>query len=153
MNRELKFRLWNIEDKVWDNPALLEVFNDDGTLEPYEYSVKAGELNPLYIPKENYVIQQYTGLKDKNGQEIYDGDVIKVDTFDSNDKKSTITESVVWGEYGDDEYVDKLECWMMGGYPLSSVAKSWGVRYNASETESGSLEVVGNIFENPEMIK
>ena len=36
-NREFKFRVWSLEDKCWDNPAILEVWDESGKLEPYSY--------------------------------------------------------------------------------------------------------------------
>jgi uncharacterized phage protein (TIGR01671 family) len=64
MNRELKFRVWLHDTKKWGDVACIEVFNSTGKLE-YLYQ------------DQPYTIQQYTGLKDKNGKEICEGDIVK----------------------------------------------------------------------------
>lgn len=138
-NRELKFRVWNIEDKRWDNPAILEVFTSEGVLEPFQY-IKSGKLNPLYIPIENYVIQQYTGNKDKNGKEIYEGDVIKEKHYGD------------WGDTDNYDYIGVVY-WSSLGCGFRTLPKP-DISCNGNIfTENNTIEVIGNIFENPELLK
>jgi hypothetical protein len=71
----------------------------------------------------SYVLMQYTGLKDKNGKEIYEGDILKTLTG--------ICE-VVWNEY------------------------KWGVNYHKAFADwsfEGECEIIGNVYENPELLK
>ena len=149
-NRKIKFRICytaqNGERSIIYNDDRYLITLDGKVLENYGNKEKP-MWEEIFDGYEPPILQQYTGLIDSKGKEIYEGDVVKVDTFDFNDKKFTITDPVVWGEYGDDEYVDKLECWMIGGYPLSSVSRSLGLRYNGRETDPKSLEVIKNIYE------
>ena len=126
--RELKFRVWNIKDKVWDDPTILEVWDGGGVLEPFQY-IKSGELNPLYIPKENYVIQQFTGLQDVKGNNIYEGDIVKFE----ND----FTAEVIWCE---EDAAFQIRTENKGGAFLNE-------RYMLH------FKVIGNIFENADLLK
>ena len=136
--RELKFRVWSLIDKEWDNPAILEVWDSSGLF------------RPMYNP-ENYVIQQFTNLKDKNRKEIYEGDIIQYSLDFKNLKRIS---EIKWGNYSDGEYCQTIECWMIGGCSLSDAIYSSQFGYGpASEIEKNSIEVIGNIFENPELIK
>lgn len=70
MNREIKFRFWDGADNCWSPPSLVEFSYQDVDNE----SVGV----PFHLYGKEIIIQQYTGLKDKNGKEIYEGDLIEI---------------------------------------------------------------------------
>ena len=142
--REFKFRLWSIEEKQFIAPNILEVFNESGDLTPFKY-IKTGKLNPLYMPVENYIIQQYTGLTDSKGNHIYEGDIIKEHHFeDWGDKIGyEYIGIVVYKEYSDDI--------LYAGYKTIP-AKNQNTKFRGNAIQS-DCEVIGNIFENPELLK
>ena len=82
MNRPFKFRVWDIKDKCWDNPAHVEVWDSSGILK-HMYG------------EENYVIQQYTGLQDNNKKDIYEGDIV---IYTIN--KKTYMSVIMWKNFG-----------------------------------------------------
>ena len=77
-------------------------------------------------------VGQYTGLTDKNGNKIFEGDIVRT-TFDDYDTKNLICS---WNEYN-------LE------FALSCYGFDIGLGYMVSY----NLEVIGNIHDNPELLK
>jgi len=125
MNRELKFRAWDKKRKRmrFDLPAF--------------YFIKTME-EPL--DRENFEVMQYTGLLDKNGKEIFEGDLIR--------------------HYWVDEYkgtsLDRREVIerVPGGFinrPLNDKEKK--TDYSLVHADNWNFEVIGNVWENPELLE
>lgn len=156
--REIKFRVWNSEGMI--SPDYID---REGKAHWKENS----------IPEISNKVMQYTGLRDKKGVEIYEGDIIKHTTtiIKGNEIiKPTLCEIigvVKWGSYSDGEYVDNVECWLLDNSPLSELLYQvkhhnqsekkngyWQARYNSYWNYKGdNYEVIGNIYENPNLLK
>lgn len=100
---------------------------------------------PYY--SEDVVLMQYTGLRDKNGKEIYEGDIVEYDDLDCGLSHDEGKAAVV--------YNDELACFgwtqddgcrgCLNPFELFSGCQD----HNSSE----HLEVIGNIYENPELME
>lgn len=106
--REIKFRFWNKRDKCWE----------DGLLKTSPYYQ-----NPFL--RDDLIPCQYTGLKDKDGKEIYEGDIVK---------SYVIREQIIEVKFINGSF-----------YPFTN-----GIDFRI---ESQDVEVIGNIYENPELLE
>lgn len=125
----LKFRAYFEQyERMIDN---IGIINQNMILVDFTNS---GELEPIFIMDKIHVMQS-TGLKDKNGKEIYEGDVLKV--LDFTDWKGEVRYSQEELSYFFVEYENSLR--LKYTTLLSLLDKN--------------LEVIGNIYENKELLR
>lgn len=133
MNREIKFRGQNIKGE-WHYGLLSHNKDVDSDYEWF-ISNKAGK--PFAFGAIEKSIGQFTGLYDKNGKEIYEGDIVK--HFNHNE----IIREIIFmkGSFG---------YWT--GKEFISYASNYHFEWN-DFYKSEKIEIIGNIYENPELLK
>lgn len=142
--RELKFRAWTGKEMIYMSLEDLCIHfavreeNMEDCIEPspnldcneYKFAEQLGY-------KETYIMQ-YTSLKDKNGKEIYEGDILNVTTPDNSD-------------YDWNNTIYKVQYDDFGYEAIDKLGRAWD--FYLLDSESIDIEVVGNIYENPDLIK
>lgn len=110
---------------VVNENSILVDFNGDGNLEH------------MFLTND-ITLMQYSGLNDKNGNQIYEGDILKIQTSDFYSKKIN------------DEYIGQV-CFSRGGFFVLTDGHHtdfclWG-------KSMATMEVIGNLYENPELLE
>lgn len=132
--RESKFKTWDkTHKKFWDADLYLDC---EGSV----YEMDGDEESMWLSPTDNFIIVWYTGLKDKNGKEIWEGDVVEK-----------------WCHCGQLDRRDPLYNRGIGYYKSLTTAVKWseqGLNYNIYPHYNDSYwEVIGNIHDNPELLE
>ena len=141
MNRPIKFRVWDVQQNKF-----LPSYGDLGIQFYHEqgkdwHEKQVRDIVPVswFLQDHNnnlgnYIIQQYTGLTDKNGKEIYEGDII----IDTQKQKYEI---IFYENYA------RYDLKVCGENKLSQTS------YFTQIYEKKHIEVIGNIFETPQLLK
>lgn len=131
MNREIKFRAWDKKNRDFDDDCLRMTLDGD-RIEDDDYGNQRNK-------KRDVILLQYTGIKDMNGKEIYEGDIVKRHCACGNCDNCWTGEifyrncSLVFRDYNE-EVDTPIEMYAMNG-------------------DLAQLEVLGNIYENPELLE
>lgn len=137
--REIKFRVWNTLLKEYIPNDLVRL-SPDGSFLFGSFSYTGVEFYKYRddILNGKNIIEQYTGLKDKNGTEIYEGDIVQY-----HPRHNGVPYRVYWANESAKFLIGRKG---VVGQELSSVM------YNL-DTGRIALEVIGNIHENPELLE
>lgn len=146
-----KFRVWSrlssrmyVVNGLYFDRGMVQYANNDNAIR--------------FIKLENIIIMQSTGLKDKNGKEIFEGDILKF-----NDE---------WNDYCYEGYVDgsteginyveierETTCFAFGKTKISDSSLFYLIRdehlsfEELIKDEDFEFEIIGNIYENPELLE
>ena len=129
--RELKFRAWNKHDNKLAAVTLLGLNQNLGVIDIMVWTTNNG--NDYHAERwltEETELMQYTGLKDKNGKEIYEGDILKFVRW-SNELQRR------------DEFIAKVT------FENHMFYADYELRLVAQEP---IREIIGNIYEDPELV-
>lgn len=122
MTKEIKFRAWDKKKMInWEE--LLKYYSDGGS----DY-----DLHAIFSGDEHLELMQYTGLKDKNGKEIYEGDIVRCDENVANTFGIDVVSEVKY---------------IMGSFYAGTTTF---YLVNTNGVYRG--EIIGNIYENPELL-
>ncbi|ENS5436727.1 hypothetical protein ACE1QX_002815 [Listeria monocytogenes] len=116
--RAIEFRAWDKEVKEMDyNPSVIEIWQNKPINEQFRLE-----------SEEKLVWMQYTGLKDKNGKKIFEGDIVDISVYDRLDW-SSIKGKVVF---------------LNGAWLVEDV----GHFAITLQSETNEIEIIGNVHEN-----
>jgi len=134
--RAIKFRAWDAENEVMINENFYEFIMFDGT--PIEVSASYGD---VYRSPLNYVLMQFTGLSDSNGDGIYEGDIVKY----TSRYRGDVMDCVVVFDSKQGQY--KFCPFSM--YKANAGDGGWtGFEY----TTAKRTEIIGNIYDNKSLL-
>lgn len=133
--REIKFRAWNSSWKMMIQPQDIISLGSDGVsnkIADVRFWIKTTDgvhHDHTWEDDEDVILMQYTGLKDKNGKEIYEGDIVQYKDWKDNYGDTPVEVDFINGQFSINHHATK--------------------EYDEWWSE---CEIIGNRFENPELL-
>lgn len=142
--KEIKLRAWDKVTKIMAEVIGLKTGLTDDSIKIW-YINKDGEEMFCNPQKADIVLMQYTGLKDKNGVEICEGDIAKREIYED-----------VW-VVGEVEWIDEGFCGFFLKVikeDLNRTSRHYAIgKGEYSDSDRTNYEVIGNIHNNPELLE
>lgn len=141
--RDIRFRAWDKKKNDWFDEYDGELYIELNGNINFGWN---GEVMDDYT--DRVILLQYTGLKDSNGVEIYEGDILKCTSRIYTNLGATGT-----GEYEENikQVIWKDDSW--GTRIISSNLTSKGAEKSGLVISAKYAEIIGNIYENPELLE
>lgn len=121
----MKYRLWNKYKKCWETDCYVISCNGE------VYSIDYNEICD-YLSSKTHILQRSLGLKDIHGNEVFEGDIVKID-------------------YGDELLIGTMEFHDFA-WCIKSKYKNKNLYYHISCEDIDLIEILGNIFENKNLL-
>lgn len=132
MKRTIKFRAW------------LDYMEEDATMEYFDLENRIKQ----YCGEHTYIMQ-FTGLTDKNGVEIYEGDLVKLMEGHSDHLSETFRVCFQNGSFG--LIKESFNAHTSFGFYFQTAINN-GIFLNYTSVDGSCFEIIGNIHENPELL-
>lgn len=132
--RTIKYRIWS---------ALRKIFIADGVTIPELADSNESLEFPMLLKEYGNIIQQFTGIQDCNKKDLYEGDILKVKGYFKGEYEEFSIGVVEWSE---------RDC----GFRINIYKNGepyWDIYHMNEIQERGEFFIVGNIFENGDLLK
>ena len=152
----IKFRAWDSQAKRWiTDPIGFTMSVVDGKFHVFGFNDAFADMYQIRVK-----LQQFTGLKDKNGTEIYEGDVLRLHcgSEDGAFNKAKVKAIVVRDTDRFTVYIPDIKAVPVQGTQKGKPTRvremhGWVGMHTCLREWQSKLEVIGNIYETPELIK
>jgi len=130
MSRKIQFRAWDEKSSSWGPLAALRFLKPT----KIQHRIKDLQYDGFEVENDDFIIMQFTGLLDKTGKPIYEGDILK--------NKRLIQFGEYSGRFG----------MGTGFYTVCHAKDADGLPYGFTSIQAEDDEVQGNLYENPELL-
>ena len=166
--KNLKFRIWDSRNKAFWRAAsdIVKSLKEGeviwGDLEPYKITLDGfpvSEDGTMSMPiDEKFELNQFTGIVDKNGKDIYEHDIVKFDIKGHTHGPGREDDNIEYVWYSEED-----ACWALGhhttrvtptlsaGHTFAAYEYTWWYTFQ-DDIDRETLEVIGNIYENLELV-